>query len=131
MRRLAISMGDPAGIGPEIALKAALDPRVNALCRPLLVGDPKALAIHAKASGLSPKIRSYASAAKVEWSGEGVALLALDLKLENPLALGTVSAVHGHAAVDSARAAIAAAQAKSAGAVEFVGLFRAAMAAVR
>jgi 4-hydroxythreonine-4-phosphate dehydrogenase len=111
MRRLAISMGDPAGIGPEIALKAALDPRVNALCRPLLVGDPKALAIHAKASGLSPKIRSYASAAKVEWSGEGVALLALDLKLENPLALGTVSAVHGHAAVDSARAAIAAAQA--------------------
>jgi 4-hydroxythreonine-4-phosphate dehydrogenase len=111
MRRLAISMGDPAGIGPEIALKAALDPRVLALCRPLLVGDPKALAIHAKASGLSPKIQSYASVAKVEWSGEDVALLALDLKLENPLALGTVSAVHGQAAVDSARAAIAAAQA--------------------
>ena len=111
MRRLAISMGDPAGIGPEIALKAALDPRVLALCRPLLVGDPKALAIHAKASGLSPKIQSYASVANVEWSGEDVALLALDLKLENPLALGTVSAVHGQAAVDSARAAIAAAQA--------------------
>ena len=38
--RIAIATGDPAGIGPEIALKAALDARVRALCRPLLVGDP-------------------------------------------------------------------------------------------
>ena len=27
--RIAIATGDPAGIGPEIALKAALDPRAN------------------------------------------------------------------------------------------------------
>jgi 4-hydroxythreonine-4-phosphate dehydrogenase len=34
---IAIATGDPAGIGPEIALKAALDSRVKTLCRPLLV----------------------------------------------------------------------------------------------
>jgi len=33
--RIAIATGDPAGIGPEIALKAALDSRVRAACRPL------------------------------------------------------------------------------------------------
>ena len=27
MHKVAIAMGDPAGIGPEIALKAALDPQ--------------------------------------------------------------------------------------------------------
>lgn len=32
-------MGDPASIGPEIALKALLDPGIYEVCRPLLVGD--------------------------------------------------------------------------------------------
>ncbi len=31
-------MGDPGGIGPEIAIKAALDPRVRAICEPIVVG---------------------------------------------------------------------------------------------
>jgi 4-hydroxy-L-threonine phosphate dehydrogenase PdxA len=32
-------MGDPGGIGPEIALKAALDKRVRAICEPVIVGS--------------------------------------------------------------------------------------------
>jgi 4-hydroxythreonine-4-phosphate dehydrogenase len=36
--RIAITVGDPAGIGPEIALKAAVDPRVLEVCEPLLFG---------------------------------------------------------------------------------------------
>jgi len=35
--RIAIATGDPAGIGPEIALKAALASQVKKICRPLLV----------------------------------------------------------------------------------------------
>lgn len=35
---IAIALGDPAGIGPEIAIKAASDPRVRQRCRPILVG---------------------------------------------------------------------------------------------
>ena len=34
--RVAITAGDPAGIGPEIAAKAAVDPRVLAVCEPLV-----------------------------------------------------------------------------------------------
>jgi 4-hydroxythreonine-4-phosphate dehydrogenase len=33
-------VGDPAGIGPEIAAKAAADPRVLELCQPVLYGPP-------------------------------------------------------------------------------------------
>ena len=54
--RIAIATGDPAGIGPEIALKAALDTSVRTLCRPLLVGDPAAVELHARAAGLSPTL---------------------------------------------------------------------------
>ena len=36
---IAITTGDPAGIGPEIALKSAGDARVRGVCRPLMVGD--------------------------------------------------------------------------------------------
>jgi 4-hydroxythreonine-4-phosphate dehydrogenase len=36
--RVAITVGDPAGIGPEIARKAADDPRVRSVCEPVLYG---------------------------------------------------------------------------------------------
>jgi 4-phospho-D-threonate 3-dehydrogenase / 4-phospho-D-erythronate 3-dehydrogenase len=36
--RVAVTVGDPAGIGPEIARRAAADPRVVAACRPVLYG---------------------------------------------------------------------------------------------
>jgi len=36
--RIGITVGDPAGIGPEIALKAAAHPDVTAICEPRLYG---------------------------------------------------------------------------------------------
>jgi 4-hydroxythreonine-4-phosphate dehydrogenase len=38
--RIAITAGDPAGIGPEIAAKAARDPRVLDVCEPVVYGPP-------------------------------------------------------------------------------------------
>ena len=38
--RVAITVGDPAGIGPEIAARAAADPRVLAVCEPVVYGPP-------------------------------------------------------------------------------------------
>jgi len=38
--RIAITSGDPAGIGPEIARKAADDPRVRKVCEPIVYGPP-------------------------------------------------------------------------------------------
>jgi len=35
--KVAIATGDPAGIGPEISLKAARDPQVLAMCEPVLI----------------------------------------------------------------------------------------------
>ena len=38
--RIVITLGDPAGIGPEVAAKAVQDRRVLAACDPVVVGDP-------------------------------------------------------------------------------------------
>ncbi|GAB4024450.1 4-hydroxythreonine-4-phosphate dehydrogenase PdxA [Spirosoma gilvum] len=36
---VGITMGDPASIGPEIAVKALLNPAIYAICNPIVVGD--------------------------------------------------------------------------------------------
>ncbi len=40
---LAITMGDPSGIGPEVVLKALAHPGVYAQCNPLVIGDRRIL----------------------------------------------------------------------------------------
>jgi 4-hydroxythreonine-4-phosphate dehydrogenase len=41
---IAITMGDPCGIGPEIIAMALADPLVRSCCRPLVIGDRLSLA---------------------------------------------------------------------------------------
>ncbi len=36
---VAVTMGDPAGIGPEVIRKALADPRLKKVCSPLILGD--------------------------------------------------------------------------------------------
>ena len=40
---LGITMGDPSGNGPEISVKALMDPKTYEKCRPLIVGDASAM----------------------------------------------------------------------------------------
>ena len=37
--RIAVTMGDPAGIGPEICLRLLADPRAAEICVPIVIGD--------------------------------------------------------------------------------------------
>jgi 4-hydroxythreonine-4-phosphate dehydrogenase len=41
--RIAITMGDPAGVGPELCLKLLADERLRAACRPIIFGDASVL----------------------------------------------------------------------------------------
>ena len=40
---IAITMGDPTGIGPEIVAKALARPDISAICRPIVIGDASAM----------------------------------------------------------------------------------------
>lgn len=107
--RIAIATGDPAGIGPEIALKAALDKRVTAVARPLLVGDPAAVELHAKAAGLAPRLNVIAKAAEADWSDGALNLLDGREGTNAPVEFGKVDASYGRASLAAARRAIKAA----------------------
>jgi len=45
--RIGITVGDPAGIGPEIAVKAAADPAIREICEPVLYGPHDGAALRA------------------------------------------------------------------------------------
>jgi 4-hydroxy-L-threonine phosphate dehydrogenase PdxA len=107
--RVAIATGDPAGIGPEISLKAALDPAVRGLCRPLLVGDPATIERQAQACGISAQLHAVVRIADADWSGDGVNLLACPSAELAPIGFGTMSAASGRASLACASAAIRAA----------------------
>src|SRR5438132_11347668 len=46
--RIGITMGDPAGIGPEVVLKAVAEEEVRAVCAPVIIGDAQLLAHNAR-----------------------------------------------------------------------------------
>ena len=49
--RIAISLGDPHGVGPEVVLKSLADPRMLRLFQPVLVGSAHVLKTHANKLG--------------------------------------------------------------------------------
>ena len=50
--RIAVTMGDPAGVGPELCLRLLADPDVVAECTPVVFGDAGVLRRVARATGL-------------------------------------------------------------------------------
>jgi len=42
--RIGITMGDPAGIGPEVVLKAVAEEEIRRVCVPIIIGDAQLLA---------------------------------------------------------------------------------------
>lgn len=53
---IAITMGDPAGIGPEIIIKALQHPDVYGKCRPVVVGDAAVMELAARQMGMDSDI---------------------------------------------------------------------------
>ena len=52
MKTIAITMGDPLGVGPEIAVQTLADAQIQRCCHPVLVGDREILSAAAKLCGI-------------------------------------------------------------------------------
>jgi len=114
--KIAIATGDAGGIGPEIAIKSALDPTVRSFCDPILVSDPVLLEKHAKACGLPSTFRVIDEIEDDMDTGEVVVLDPHFAGAAN-IGLGEASANSGRASLAFARAAIKAAMAGTVDAV--------------
>ncbi len=114
-KAIGVTIGDPAGIGPEICLRVAPRPEVTSVCRPILVGDRCVLEEIRGVAGYDGAIHVYTEkdigqALSGPAPEEGVELLDTG-ELENPPPLGKVSAEGGRASHAAIVAAIRAAQA--------------------
>jgi 4-hydroxythreonine-4-phosphate dehydrogenase len=58
---IGISVGDPAGIGPEITVKALSLPEIYDLCRPLAVAEAEMMRDAIQFSGLELRIHPVSS----------------------------------------------------------------------
>ncbi|MFT3787884.1 MAG: 4-hydroxythreonine-4-phosphate dehydrogenase PdxA [Tepidisphaeraceae bacterium] len=102
---LAISMGDPAGIGPEIIVKALARADVRALGRPIVVGDA---GVMRHAARFAPSIRIHAIERPQDATFEAGSIDVLDQHSVDlaKLELGKVSAMAGNAAFLAVRGII-------------------------
>jgi 4-hydroxythreonine-4-phosphate dehydrogenase len=107
--RIAIAVGDPAGIGPEVSLKATLDLAVRRACNPVVVSDPDVLAHHARACGIKAELRIVERAGDAHASARRVNVLACPQPETANLGFGGTSAAGGRASLAFAAAAIKAA----------------------
>ena len=57
---LGITMGDPAGVGPEIAAKAMAESEVREKARPLVIGDARVMASAARVAHVNQEVRAIA-----------------------------------------------------------------------
>ncbi len=92
--KIGITMGDPAGVGPEIIVKALSDDAILETCIPLVIGDERILSAQAKDLGIDGNINSI-NAPNELGRCEFIQVLSLT-KLEN-INKGKVSAEAGHA----------------------------------
>lgn len=98
--RLAITLGDPAGIGPEVVLKALVHEDVYAEADPLVIGDRRVLERTISALGLPLAIQAVSDVRDATFSPGTVTLLDLENADPAAFAIGEESAVAGGAAVD-------------------------------
>jgi 4-hydroxythreonine-4-phosphate dehydrogenase len=92
-------MGDPAGIGPEVAARALTHPEVEGWCRPLVVGDADVMEQALELLGRPLKLHAVSDVAGA-WFDPG-AVDVLDLANVDAAALqrGEVTAAAGRASV--------------------------------
>lgn len=97
---LAITMGDPAGIGPEIIVKALTHHVVYEQCRPLVIGDRRMLAQAAQWTGCPADFEIVTDPGQSTYQAGTITLL--DRANADPaqIMLGRISAAAGAAAVD-------------------------------
>jgi len=97
---LGITMGDPAGIGPEIAAKALADPVVRKAARLLVIGDARVMTTAARLARADLAVRPLGRLADATWAPHLVEVLDLGNADPAAFAVGRVSALCGRAAYE-------------------------------
>lgn len=103
---IGISMGDPAGIGPEICVKAVSDAEVLKTCHPVIIGDAAAIQKAIHLTEIDKKILAIEKISEVNFGGDQIHVFDLKNVNVDELEYGKVSANAGNAAFEAIKKVI-------------------------
>ncbi|MEV5922296.1 4-hydroxythreonine-4-phosphate dehydrogenase PdxA [Streptomyces pseudogriseolus] len=101
---IGLTMGDGAGIGPEVIVPAVLDPATLGRCRPVVIGDAARLRKAAAILGVECEVVAVDAPADAEFTPGRINVVDLGL-LPDDLPFGKLSPVAGNAAYEYVRRA--------------------------
>jgi len=104
---IAITLGDPSGIGPEITVKALRRPEIYKACRPLIIGDSAVLQKAAGFCGIDLRIRKVKTPREGMYAAGAADVLDMPNVDMEKLQIGTIQAMAGKAAFDYIEKSIA------------------------
>ncbi|MBS7635072.1 4-hydroxythreonine-4-phosphate dehydrogenase PdxA [Candidatus Bathyarchaeota archaeon] len=103
---VGITIGDPAGVGPEISIKTFLEDSIFALCKPVLIGDLGILRETSRRLGINLEFRSVNSPREVKGERGLVELIDMgNVDLEK-LEMGIASIESGRASIEYVEKAV-------------------------
>ncbi len=94
---IGIPMGDPAGIGPEIIVKAVSREEINKVCKPVVTGSVKLIKKYAAMLGLAIEVRAIESSSQGSYETGTINVVDLDNIDPDGLKPGMVQAESGAA----------------------------------
>ncbi|HEY6505353.1 MAG TPA: 4-hydroxythreonine-4-phosphate dehydrogenase PdxA [Chitinophagaceae bacterium] len=109
---IAITMGDPASIGPEIAVKALLEKKIHEICRPVLVGDADVFEQIIALLKLKAKVNAIDKVANAKFKLGTIDVYDLKNTDTSKLVFGQIAAMCGEASFQAVKKAIELALAK-------------------
>lgn len=101
---IAVTMGDGAGVGPEVIVRALTQDATRRLCRPVVIGDHRRLVRAAEIVGADVEIVPVSGVDDARYVPGRIDVIDLDL-LPDDLPWGERSPVAGHAAHEYIRVA--------------------------
>lgn len=104
MNKIAITMGDPGGIGPEVVVKALSSEEIYEFCKPMVIGAPGILKEAVKLSGSSFEVTGISAPTDSELSKNRIEVI--DISSSEVFKKNAPSAEAGRAAVSSIRKAV-------------------------
>ena len=103
---LAVTMGDPAGIGPEIAVRALLSPEVRDISRSFLIGDARVFEHALSVCGLTASLNRIAGPEQIADRDGVIDVIHQETADPAVLQVGKVQALGGEAAYAAIRTSI-------------------------
>ena len=92
---LAITMGDPSGIGPEITVKAFSDFSIYSYCKPVLIGNADIIQKAIRLLKAEVKVHSISDISDAKFEPGYIDLFHLEIKQPEKIKFGEISATSG------------------------------------